>query len=453
MRRHYLGFAIVMFYVAGPAAAQDPAPPAAAPAPPALALTGMKRLFGNPRLEMRPRPRVHLGDWIRLDFRVKFLHDLRTFEPEITGEEGDVANLRTMRVGIEGRITPHFEFEIDRELRNEVAAALRMRTRDTEALWRDVYGNFRYWRRFQIRAGQFKIPFGLDAQQGTAHRDFAFRSLIGERLAPGRDVGIMAHARVLDRRVQYQAGIFISDGWKARLPDNTRSGERTIAGRIAAAPLRFFKVPSAVKPFQELELGFAVAQTPVTEGLHSLRGRTWVDTHNFFPRIFVRGQRWRMGAELNWVHGPFSLSGEVIRVTDQRLGQGIRGQDLSDLIARGWYSAGTWLVTGEQKQNVVRPRRDFGTGKGFGAFEIAGRYEQLRFGSAANPGLPSRSTRAANILSQSERVATFGVNWYLNRHMRIQYNWIREVLEDGRTAPIPGVNTYWSRFARMSFVL
>ncbi|MCX6590985.1 MAG: porin [Acidobacteria bacterium] len=432
-----------------PAAAQDPQPEAA----PTNGLTGFKKLFGNPRLELRPRPRVRLGDWIRLDFRAKFIHDFRTFDPEISGDEGDVSNLRMMRVGVEGRITPHFEFEIDREIRNEVASALHMRTRETRALWRDVYGNFRYWRRFQIRAGQFKIPFGLDAQQGAAHRDFTFRSLIGERLAPGRDVGLMAHARVLDRRVQYQAGIFVHDGWKAHLADDSRSGERTIVGRVAVTPIQFFKVPAALKPFRNLELAVAVAQNPVTEGLRSLRGRTWVDTHNYFPRINVRGQRWRVGTELSWTQGPFSLSGEVIRVSDQRLGQGLRGQDLPDLIARGWYGAGTWIITGEQKQNVVKPRRDFGTGKGLGALEIASRYEQIRFGSAEHPGLPSRSSRAANIYSESERVATFGVNWYLNRHMRIQYNWIREVIEDKRNAPIPGIGTYWSKYARMSFVL
>ena len=248
---------------------------------------------------MRPRPRARLGDWIRMDFRVKFIHDSRTFDPEISGDAGDVSNPRMMRVGVEGRITPHFEFEIDREIRHEVASAPRVRTRETNAPWRDVYGNFRYWRRFQIRAGQFQIPFGLDARHGAAHRDFTFRSLIGERLAPGRDVGVMAHARVLDRRVQYQAGIFVHDGWKAHRADDSRSGERTIAGRVAVTPIQFFKVPA-----------------------------------------------------------------------------------------------------------VVKPRRDFGTGKGWGALEIASRYEQLRFGSAEHPGLPSRGSRAANIYSESERVAT-----------------------------------------------
>ena len=448
----------IAWLCAWPAAAQSQAP-AEAPATAAgdaeanaiaRAPAGLLRKF---HLEWTSRPRLRVGELVRIDFRFKFFHDFRTFDPEISGAEGDVSNLRGVRVGIEGRITPHFEFEVEREIRNEIGEAFNFRTRETHALWRDVFGNFRYFRRFQIRAGQFKIPFGMDQMQGPAHRDFVFRSQIGDRLAPGRDLGIMLHGRLLDRRLQYQTGIFLSDGWKAHLKDYSRSGERTLAVRLAAPPLAFFPVPRFLKSIRGVEFAVAAAENPVTEGLRSLRGRTWVDTHNYFDRINVRGHRLRLGTEMNLTTGPFSAKAEVIRVRDQRLGQGLRGQDLPDLIARGWYVATTWLLTGEQKVNVIRPRRDFLLGKGIGAVEIASRYEQIRFGSSEHPGLPSRSSRAANIFSTSERVATFGTNWHLNRYMRIQFNAVREVIEDVRNAPIPGRDTYWSRYVRMQFVL
>jgi phosphate-selective porin len=145
------------------------------------------------------------------------------------------------------------------------------------------------------------------------------------------------------------------------------------------------------------------------------------------------------------------VKGEVIRVRDQRLGQGIRGDDLPDLIARGWYFTTAWVVTGEKPAGGIVPRRDFIKGRGFGAVQLAARYEQLRFGSSEHPGLPSRSSRAANIFSTSERIATFGVNWYLNRFVLIQVNDLREVIEDSLKAPIPGVSTYWSKFVRIQF--
>src|SRR5262249_49661383 len=129
------------------------------------------------------------------------------------------------------------------------------------------------------------------------------------------------------------------------------------------------------------------------------------------------------------------------------------GEDLPNLIGQGWYFTAGWVVTGEQTAGGVKPRKDFLRGKGIGAIQIVGRYEQLRFGSAEHPGTPSRSSRGANLASASERIATFGVNWYLNRFTRVQLNIYREVIEDLQKAPIVGIDTYWSRYLRIQFVL
>ena len=136
---------------------------------------------------------------------------------------------------------------------------LNLRTRPTLALWRDVYGNWRYFRRVQLRAGQFKIPFGMDQLHNS---DFVYRSMIGNYLAPGRDLGIMAHGKLLDSRIAYQFGLFLHDGWKAHTKDHERSGEGTFAGRVVVQPLNFFKTPGFFKPAKDLELGFAFTESP-----------------------------------------------------------------------------------------------------------------------------------------------------------------------------------------------
>jgi phosphate-selective porin OprO/OprP len=412
--------------------------------------TKAKKYF---RFEFTKHPAIRLGKWLRVDFRLKFQHDFRSFDPEVSGDEGETSNLRKFRVGIEGYVTKNFEYSIEREIRNEVAELFNLRTRETHALWRDVYGNFRYFRRFQIRVGQFKIPFGMDQLHYSSTGEFVNRSLIGNYLAPGRELGVMLHGKLFESNVAYQVGVFVNDGWKAHTKDYERSGERTFAGRVVLPPFAMFNTPHFLKPFKDLQLGAAFTESPLTEGLRSLRGRTWVITHNWFDRIYVRGQRLRLGAELNWEPGPFVAKGEVIRVSDQRIGQGLRNDDLPDLIARGWYFTTGWVITGEKTAGGVVPRREFVRGHGFGAVQIVARYEQMRFGSADHPGLPSRSTRAANIYSESERIATFGVNWYLNRFVRVQYNAIREVIEDVQKAPILGQSTYWSRYVRIQFVM
>jgi phosphate-selective porin len=382
-----------------------------------------KRYF---RFEFKRHPAIRMGKWFRMDFRLKFQHDFRSFGPEVSTDEGELSNLRKFRVGIQGYVTKDFEYEIEREIRDDISDLFHLRDRPTLALWRDVYGNWRYFRKAQIRAGQFKIPFGMDQLHNSG---FVYRSLIGNFLAPGREVGIMAHGKLFDSRIAYQAGLFEHDGWKAHTKDHGRSGEGTFAGRVVLPPFNLFKTPAFLRKAKDLELGFAFTESPLTEG----------------------GHRLRLGAELNWQPGPFTVQGEVIRVRDQRLGQGIRGEDLPDLIARGWYFTTGWVVTGEKPAGGIVPRRDFIKGRGFGAVQLAARYEQLRFGSSEHPGLPSRSSRAANIFSTSERIATFGTNWYPNRFVTVQFNAIREVLEDPNNAPIPGVDTYWSKFVRIQF--
>jgi phosphate-selective porin len=133
-------------------------------------------------------------------------------------------------------------------MRNEIAELFRFRTRETRALWRDVYGNYRYYRRTQIRVGQFKIPFGMDQLHYSSDGELTQRSLIGNFLAPGRDLGIMAHGKLSEGRIAYQAGLFLHDGWKAHTKDHERSGERTFAGRIVMPPLAFLKLPRARLP-------------------------------------------------------------------------------------------------------------------------------------------------------------------------------------------------------------
>ena len=408
------------------------------------------------RLQNTSHPSVRMGDWLRVDFRLRLMHDFRAFDPELSGDEGETSNLRQLRVGLQGYVTKDIEFEVDREIRNEIGELLRLRTNPTSTLWRDVFVNYRRFRRFQVRAGQFKIPFGADQLHSTASNEFAFRSLIGNYLAPGRDIGVMVHGKLFKQRLEYQAGVFRHDGRRIRQVDDSPSGDRTIAGRLVTAPFSWVKPPRLLGSLKDLELGAAFTQSYVPEGLSSPRGRTWYGTHNYFPRVNVQGQRWRTGVDLDWTPGPFSLRAEVIQVSDERLGQSLRGGDLSNLISRGWYLSGSWVLTGEAKDRNVTPRRDFGWAKGkfgFGAVEIAARGEQIRFGSAEHIGLPSRSTRAANLVSASERAATFGVNWYLNRRVKVLFNGVREQIEDREKTPIRGVQTYWSKYVRIQFAL
>ena len=120
---------------------------------------------------------------------------------------------------------------------------------------------------------------------------------------------------------------------------------------------------------------------------------------------------------------------------------------------RGWYLSGTWAVTGQPKARGLDRGRIIPFVQGWGALELAIRNEAIRFGSDGGTGRPSRSIRASNVLPQSERVWTFGVNWYANQWAKVQSNFVREWIEDAFRAPIAGRNVYWSYKVRLQLSL
>ena len=388
-------------------------------------------------LRFKNRPQIRLGKVLRLEFRTKMQLDFRDFDPAQKTHDEELFELHRARVAIEGRLFKDFEFELEHELG------------DVKNPWRDAYGNFRRFRHFQLQAGKFKIPFGLEEQTGPTHLDFALRSRVTRVITPARDWGVMLHGRFLDRGLRYQFGLFKNDGENAWDQNDVVTGMRTFAGRVTGTPLRLFR---GAGPLKDIELGLAFTDSAVPEGLSGLRGKTFAKKQ-YFPNYNVRGHRLRLGTEFRWEPGPFSIKSEFMHARDQRLGQSLFGDDLPNLIYRGWYLSGTWVITGESKAAGVVPRKNFLTGRGIGAFEVGVRAEQTRIGSAQHPGLPSRGTRAANVLGSSDRAWTFGGNWYLNRWMKIQGAGMREKIEDLQRAPIPGVDTYWIRFLRIQLVM
>jgi phosphate-selective porin OprO/OprP len=123
------------------------------------------------------------------------------------------------------------------------------------------------------------------------------------------------------------------------------------------------------------------------------------------------------------------------------------------MISRGWYVSGTWLLTGGKYDVRDEPKRLFLFDRGIGAVELAGRFDTIRFGSAEHPGNPSRTPRAANILGNSDRAWTFGLNWYWNRFFKVQFNAVREKLEDIQRTPVPAETIFWMRLVRVQLVL
>jgi phosphate-selective porin OprO and OprP len=389
-----------------------------------------------------PPPSIRAGEF-RADFGVRLHLDFRGLDSdqEVAPEQ---FLFRRARLAIEGRIYDDLEYELDAD------------ARDSNTPWRDVFLNYRRFRAAEIQAGKFKVPFGLDQLTSAFANSFVARSLIGNQLAPGRDRGVMAHGRVAGDRVAYRGGWFKQDGdntlFTEELEENEFAEARpvndTLAGRVELTPWAGSKGPG-----RHLQLGVNATSGSLDGGLFGMRGRT-VHGFTFFDPVYVSGRRMRSGIDGRWTPGPFSVVAEYNRVTDQRNGQGLGDVDLPDVIAHGWYLAGTWALTGENKAGGIdQPGRPLFQG-GAGGVEVVARFEELRFSSAGTGGEePFTNPRAPNILPNRDRAITLGANWYLNRFGRVLFNAVRETIQDPARSPLLDRTGFWTGIVRLQFVM
>lgn len=390
-----------------------------------------------PQFRLDDHPSIVFGKGSHLDLRARFSVD--TADSDASTEdpaETSTTDLGKRRIGVSGEIANIIEFQIERELT------------DTDP-WRDVYGEYKQFDIARVRGGKFKIPFSLDENTGASRLDFMFRSLAATHLAPGRDIGVMAHGRVWKKVIGYEAGVFERDGKNARTNNTAKVfGGQTTAGRVTIEPLR--NVKNAVG---DLSVGVAFTQSEVPEGISALRGQTVME-QTFFSSAdyFVNGPRRRTGIEMEFLPGPASIKAEWMKVETQRRGLSVEDTDLSPLVGEGWYVSGTYAITGEKKSNVNTPKKPLLQG-GFGAVEVGARVESLRFRSGASGEQASRSPRADVILGNRNQVTTFGVNWYINRFFKVQANYIREKLDDPSQGPLPSKASFATRAVRLQFSL
>jgi phosphate-selective porin OprO/OprP len=398
------------------------------------------------RMVWKTGPSLRIGKQARVDFRALMQGDLRSSDQDLQAA-GGAFDFPRHQLGVKGDVLKVVEFEVMKEV--------------ADGPWRDVYVNVRPLGAVQVQAGKFKIPFSMDQLTARRSLDFVYRTLAGETLAPNRDVGFMVHGQLWKRFVRYQVGSFRGDGENApslepppllpnELPDTP--SKRSVAGRVRVRPLSPLAVPNY---FETLEIGASAMHSEVPEGLNHLHGKTLFGTKFFGRNYYTNGARDRRSYEASWTPGPVSLRTEYLRVNELRLGVGSGDEtgldnDLPAMPATGWYVSGTWALTGEKKESGIEPRRPLFQG-GFGAIEVAARYEELRFGKVVAGEPPSESSRAASTVTNAEQIFTLGVNWYANRFVKLQLNGIREALEDPSTSPIPGQPSVWTVAFRLQF--
>ncbi len=410
---------------------------------------------GGLRFVWKQHPSLRFGSVARVDLEAKLQEDVRASYPDAKGLKDPITGqvqtfeLHRSRFGLQGNLFKHIEYEIEREFtEKELTEKEILEGLTPQSQWKDVNVNVTYIKDAQIQIGKFKVPFGLDELTGVTHNDFVYRSLGANYLAPARDIGVMVHGRFFKRGLNYWTGMFAHDGDNAR-SKKIQGGDRTFAARLTGTPFRTLGVSG-------LDVGGAVTVSSLSDDSfrpNGLRGRTIMTQDTFYEAVYVKGQRRRWEGDVDWSAGPVSARAEFTLVNDDRLQQGLRDQDLPPARARSWYVSGTWVVTGEQKVRPLKPDTDF-LRDGIGAVEVVGRFERLWYDSSGEgTATPTRTPRTENIFREADRALTVGVNWILNRFIKLQFNAIRERVEDPAKNPVPDGAAFWSRVLRLQFVL
>jgi phosphate-selective porin OprO/OprP len=362
--------------------------------------------------------------------------DSRTFRNDNHIQGNDSFLLRRARPIITGTVFHDFDFNFTPEFGNGTPGAASAAT--TPSIY-DAYINYHYSPAFQVEAGKFKPPVGLEYLQSDANLSFNERSLATD-LIPGRDIGFELHGDVFGGVLSYAAGIFngVGDGQK-----NTSNigfqDDREFDGRLFVQP---FKATS-IAALQNLGVGvggsWGGASITNTLGLPNTTGGT-------LPGFYTEGQQqffaynpatggvvadhdhWRLSPQGYYYYGPLSLLGEYV-ISDQGV-ENTATLATADLKNTAWEISGGWVLTGEDASfNGVTPRHPFDPRNGgWGAVQLVARYEELNVDKAAFPNFANPATSAS-----AAQAWAVGLNWYLNKNIRVNASYSRTTFTGGGT--------------------
>jgi phosphate-selective porin OprO/OprP len=285
----------------------------------------------------------------------------------------------------------------------------------------------------RIRVGHYKEPFSLAVLTSGNSITFMERALPVEAFAPVRNTGIGIGNNAFEKRFCWDLGFFYDTDGDGKFFDDFDKFQLT--ARVAGQP--WYRDEAHLLHFG---LGFSHLFRDEDETDARLRFRTRPEAHITDVRLADTGRFFaenadKLNPELAFVYGPFSLQGEYFWTkTDADV--------VDDPTFKGGYVFGSWFITGESrayKQSSatfgrVRPKKNFSIGEpGWGAWELAARYSTV--------DLTDKDVKGGE-----EYNITAGLNWYLNPHTRIMFNYVYADLEDRADVRDDNIDIFQARF-------
>jgi phosphate-selective porin OprO/OprP len=346
----------------------------------------------------------------------------------------DTFLLRRFRPIVEGTVFEKFDYR----LMLDFASGTTSSTFNNGNV-QDAYLNYRILPELQVQVGKFKEPVGLERLQSWQNLLFIERGL-PTSLVPNRDTGIQVQGDIGSGLFQYAVGAFngTADGGSS---DFDTDNDKDVAARVFTHPFK----NSAIKGLRGLGLGVAG-----TYGNHegSLRNYFTLGQEQFFTwftgagtnaatrNVTGDGTLWRVSPQGYYYWGPFGLFGEYV-ISSQKIRRDAGGAPFRDTVRNtSWQVAASWFLTGEENSfGKVQPKKNFNPGEGgWGSWELTARIGELDIDDDVfdAPLLADPNRSASGVFSYG-----VGLNWRLNRNVKLTLNYEHSHLEGAAGRPPP----------------
>lgn len=279
----------------------------------------------------------------------------------------------------------------------------------TTALY-EAYVQLNYIPWLQVRAGKFKPPVGLERLQSDDDATFVERGL-PTLLVPQRDIGYQLGSNLFHGRAAYQVGVFNGVPDSSIGTDTAVSSHRDYAARLFLTPFAL----SDKALLRGLGFGFASQGGPTDgEALPAYKTFGQQSFLTFAPGVTPAGHRIRYQPQGYYYAGPFGLFAEY-GLNEEGFQKGAVRHAIA---FRAYNLEASYVLTGERKSfSSPTPKHNFDPlhQGGWGAVEIA-----LRVGDwEAEKGLYNYGLVSAAASPRHLHEWVGGVNWYLNRLLRV----------------------------------
>ena len=295
--------------------------------------------------------KLTLGGYIQVNFEDG---DVSAFEGRfgLTALK-DRFRLRRARINLTGDFAEQFEFKIEGDFENSDGIS----SNRTAFSGTDIFVNWHAIPEANIKAGQWKAPFGLEQITPDQLLLTIERSLPTGAITPERQIGVQIRGKPFTNfwpqekdLLTYYAGIFNGNGRNTTVNDNNNF---MYVGRLELLPFKgkLFAQNSSLKLGADILNSRDDAGTNISQTL-TLKVNADGSLSPFTLPGADERTAWSLDAWLNI--GPFDLIGEYFQEdVDGRTVAGVAPK-FADFEPSGWYVQGSYFLIPKKLQAVVK---------------------------------------------------------------------------------------------------